>query len=62
MPLFESYDRRITHITKVLNSHGISSIEEAKKLCLLTYYSLDDIPPNQSCEKPTLKSPTRPSR
>jgi hypothetical protein len=33
MPLFESYDRRITQITKVLNSHGISSIEEAKKIC-----------------------------
>jgi hypothetical protein len=33
MPLFESYDRRIDQINKVLNSHGISSIEEAKKIC-----------------------------
>jgi hypothetical protein len=33
MPLFESYERRITQINKVLNSHGISSIEEARKIC-----------------------------
>jgi hypothetical protein len=33
MPLFESYDRRINKINKVLNSHGISSVEEAKKIC-----------------------------
>jgi hypothetical protein len=33
MPLFESYDRRIDQINKVLNSHGIFSIEEAKKIC-----------------------------
>ena len=33
MPLFESYDRRINQINTVLNSYGISSIEEAKKLC-----------------------------
>ncbi len=33
MPLFESYDRRIAQITKVLNSHGIASIEEAKQIC-----------------------------
>jgi len=33
MPLFESYERRIKQINKVLNSHGISSIEEAKKIC-----------------------------
>ncbi len=33
MPLFESYDRRINQINKVLNSYGISSLEEAKKLC-----------------------------
>lgn len=31
--LFESYERRIDTITKVLNSHGISSLEEAKQLC-----------------------------
>ena len=33
MSLFESYERRIDNINKVLNSYGISSIEEAKKLC-----------------------------
>jgi hypothetical protein len=33
MPLFESYDRRINQINTVLNSYGISSIEEAKKIC-----------------------------
>jgi hypothetical protein len=33
MPLFESYDRRIKQINKVLNSNGISSIEEARKIC-----------------------------
>jgi hypothetical protein len=33
MPLFESYERRITKINEVLNSYGISSIEEAKQIC-----------------------------
>jgi hypothetical protein len=33
MPLFESYDRRINQISKVLNSYGISSLEEAKEIC-----------------------------
>jgi hypothetical protein len=33
MPLFESYDRRIKQIDAVLNSYGISSIEEAKQIC-----------------------------
>jgi hypothetical protein len=33
MPLFESYDRRINQINKVLSSYGISSIEDAKKIC-----------------------------
>jgi hypothetical protein len=33
MPLFESYDRRIDQINKVLNSYGISSVEDAKKIC-----------------------------
>ena len=33
MPLFESYDRRIKQIEKLLNSYGIASCEEAKKLC-----------------------------
>ncbi len=32
MALFESYERRIDKITKVLNSYGISSIEEAEKI------------------------------
>ena len=32
MPLFESYERRIDKINAVLNSYGISSIEEAKKI------------------------------
>ncbi len=33
MPLFESYDRRINQINKLLNSYGIASLEEAKKIC-----------------------------
>lgn len=33
MQLFESYDRRINKINEVLNSHGISSVEEAKSIC-----------------------------
>jgi hypothetical protein len=33
MPLFESYDRRIKQIDAFLNANGISSIEEAKKIC-----------------------------
>ena len=33
MPLFESYDRRISKINAVLNSYGISSVEEARKIC-----------------------------
>ena len=33
MALFESYDRRIDEINKALNENGISSIEEAKKIC-----------------------------
>jgi hypothetical protein len=33
MPLFESYDRRIKQINKVLNEYGISSVEEARKIC-----------------------------
>src|SRR5574344_2043457 len=32
MALFESYERRIDQINKVLNSYGISSIEEAEKI------------------------------
>ena len=33
MSLFEGYERRIDKINEVLNSYGISSVEEAKKLC-----------------------------
>lgn len=32
MALFEGYERRIDQINAVLNSYGISSIEEAEKL------------------------------
>ena len=31
--LFESYDRRINQINKVLSANGISSIEEARQIC-----------------------------
>ena len=33
MALFESYERRIAQIEKTLNEYGISSIEEAEKIC-----------------------------
>jgi len=33
MALFESYERRITKINAFLNAEGISSIEEAEKIC-----------------------------
>ncbi len=33
MALFESYERRIDQINKCLNENGISSLEEAKKIC-----------------------------
>ena len=33
MALFESYDRRIAQINAELAKHGISSIEEAQKIC-----------------------------
>ena len=33
MALFESYERRIGTINKVLSQYGISSIEEAKEIC-----------------------------
>ena len=33
MALFESYERRIDQINKCLNDNGISSLEEAKKIC-----------------------------
>ncbi len=33
MALFESYERRINQVNAVLNKYGISSLEEAKKIC-----------------------------
>ncbi len=33
MALFESYERRIDNINKVLNANGIKDLEEAKKIC-----------------------------
>ncbi|HHW67630.1 MAG: hypothetical protein PWP07_458 [Epulopiscium sp.] len=33
MALFEGYERRINQINSVLNTYGIASIEDAKKLC-----------------------------
>lgn len=33
MPLFESYDRRINQIEKILKVYEISSLEEAKQIC-----------------------------
>ncbi len=33
MALFESYERRINNINRVLNANGIASIEEAKAIC-----------------------------
>jgi len=33
MALFESYERRINHINAVLGEYGISSLDEAKKIC-----------------------------
>ncbi|HML37164.1 MAG TPA: GGGtGRT protein [Bacillota bacterium] len=33
MALFESYERRIDQINEVLNANGISSLEEARKIC-----------------------------
>ena len=33
MALFESYERRINQINAVINSYGISSIEECEKIC-----------------------------
>ena len=33
MALFESYERRINQINAVINSYGISSVEECEKIC-----------------------------
>ncbi|MBO5567201.1 MAG: GGGtGRT protein [Succinivibrio sp.] len=39
MALFESYERRIDKVNKVLNEYGIKSVEEAKEIC--AQYGLD---------------------
>lgn len=48
MALFESYERRIKQISEVLNSYGISSIEEAEKITkdagLDVYTQVESIP------------------
>ncbi len=33
MALFESYERRIDQINKVISQYGISSVEECEKIC-----------------------------
>ena len=43
---FESQERRMANITKVLNSYGIASIEEANKIC--DQYGID---PYLECEQ-----------
>ena len=49
MALFESYERRIKQINEVLNSYGISSIEEAEKITkdagLDVYTQVENIQP-----------------
>ena len=49
MALFESYERRIDQINKVLNDNGIASIEEAKKICddagIDVYHMVENIQP-----------------
>jgi hypothetical protein len=49
MALFESYERRIDQINKVLNSYGIASIEDAEKITkdagLDVYHMVEDIQP-----------------
>ncbi|MDD2973135.1 MAG: GGGtGRT protein [Lachnospiraceae bacterium] len=49
MALFESYERRIKQINEVLNSYGISSIEEAEKITkdagLDVYHQVEGIQP-----------------
>ncbi len=43
MALFESYERRINQINEVLNKYGISSIEEARDICLEKGINVYDI-------------------
>ncbi len=49
MALFESYERRIDQINALLSSYGISSIEEAKKICddagIDAYHIVENIQP-----------------
>ena len=49
MALFESYERRIDQINKVLNSYGIASLEDARKVCedagLDVYHMVENIQP-----------------
>ena len=45
MALFESYERRIDQITAVLDSYGISSLEEAKDAGLDVYNQIKGIQP-----------------
>ncbi len=49
MALFESYERRIDQINALLNSYGISSIEEAKQICdaagIDAYHIVENIQP-----------------
>ena len=46
MALFESYDRRIAQINKVLNSYGIKDIDEAKAIC-----EAKGLNPYKTCEE-----------
>ena len=43
MALFESYERRIKQINEALNKYGISSIEEARDICLEKGINVYDI-------------------
>ena len=43
---FESQDRRINQINKVLNSYGIASVEEAEAIC-----EAKGIDPYLECER-----------
>ena len=43
MALFESYDRRIEEITKVMTKYGIKSLEDAKEICTSRGFNPYDI-------------------